>query len=137
MVRHILFTLALAAASLTAGAQQSLNLYTTSQGIVGFTFAEEPKVTFPQTDVIKVECERITVEFPFSEVEKITFEDGVTAVESIRISEQDAQVAIYDISGRLVRRYERKGQTTVDLSSLPVGTYVVSDGHRSYKVMKR
>ena len=49
-----------------------------------------------------------------------------------------ADVAIYDLQGRQVLRLAaRREGTRVDLSVLPAGTYVVKDGHRSYKVMKR
>ena len=38
----------------------------------------------------------------------------------------------------VVRKYAaREGAATVDLSALPKGTYVVKDGKRTYKIMKR
>jgi hypothetical protein len=47
-------------------------------------------------------------------------------------------VTIYDLQGRQVLRFAaRREGTRVDLSVLPAGTYVVKDGRRSYKVMKR
>ena len=138
MVRRILFIICLLGGCLTAAAQQSLNLYTTTSGVVTFTFEQTPKVTFPETDIIRVATDDVTVEFPFAEVEKITFEDGVTAVESIRMSNEKAQILIYDIAGRLVRRStSQKGSATADISTLPAGTYVVRDGTRSYKITKR
>lgn len=138
MVKRILSGLCLIMACLTASAQQSLNLYTTTQGIVGFTFEETPRISFPEPEVVKVECERITVEFPFAEVEKITFEDGATAIETITVREKNAQVTIYDVAGRMVRSYARTSESTgINLSSLPAGTYVVNDGKRTFKVMKR
>jgi hypothetical protein len=96
-------------------------------------------VTFPSPEVIKVATEAVTVEFPFAEVEKVTFSDDAVSVESITIREKDClTVAIYDLSGKLVRKYAaREGAATVDLSALPKGTYVVKDGKRTYKVLKR
>jgi hypothetical protein len=78
------------------------------------------------------------VQFPFDDVEKITFEDGVTGIESIRVKEGNGLVSIYNMSGVLVRKYKpENATTTVDLSALPAGIYVVNDGKRTYKVMKR
>ena len=138
MVRRILFTTCLLSCSLMAAAQQSLNIFTTTQGTVTFTFAEEPAVTFPSAETLMVKTETVTIEFPFSEVEKITFEDGLTSVESITVNEGNAPVFIYDLGGRLVRQYKPQGKAaTIDLSLLPKGTYVVKDGKRAYKVMKK
>jgi len=123
---------------LSARAQQQLNIYTTTSGVVVFTFAQEPKVTFPTGETLTVTSDSLTVEFPFSEIEKITMEDGVTRVEQLLVKDGEGDVAIYDLQGRQVLRLAaRREGTRVDLSVLPAGTYVVKDGRRSYKVMKR
>ena len=123
---------------LSARAQQQLNIYTTTSGVVVFTFAQEPKVTFPTGETLAVTSDSLTVEFPFSEIEKITMEDGVTRVEQLLVKDGEGDVAIYDLQGRQVLRLAaRREGIRVDLSVLPAGTYVVKDGRRSYKVMKR
>ena len=139
MVKRIISTLCLLGCCYFAAAQQTLNLYPTTSGIVSFAFTEEPKVTFPSAEVIKVTTETVTVEFPFSEVEKVTFSDEAVSVETITVREEgDLSVAIYDLSGKLVRKYaSREGAATVDLSRLPKGTYVIKDGKRTYKMLKR
>lgn len=125
--------------ALGAAAQQQLNIYTTSRGVVCFTFGENPRVSFPSAETLAVESDSLKLEFPFSEVEKLTFEDGVTAIATLRVSEaQAAPICIYDTAGRLVRKTApTRGTATADLSTLPAGTYVVADGKRTYKVMKR
>jgi hypothetical protein len=123
---------------LSARAQQQLNIYTTTSGVVVFTFAQDPKVTFPTGETLAVTSDSLTVEFPFSEIEKITMEDGVTRVEQLDVKDGEGDVTIYDLQGRQVLRLAARSEgTRVDLSVLPAGTYVVKDGHRSYKVMKR
>ena len=65
-------------------------------------------------------------------------EDGVTRVEQLIVRDGTGDVTIYDLQGRQVLRLAaRREGTRVDLSVLPAGTYVVKDGRRSYKVMKR
>ena len=123
---------------LSARAQQQLNIYTTTSGVVVFTFVQEPKVIFPTGETLAVTSDSLTVEFPFSEIEKITMEDGVTRVEQLIVRDGTGDVTIYDLQGRQVLRLAaRREGTRVDLSVLPAGTYVVKDGRRSYKVMKR
>ena len=121
-------------------AQQTLNIHTTTKGMVCFTFAEKPLVTFPSTEVMNIASTTVTVEFPYSEVEKITFNDeDPTAVQTLTVRDNTNEVRIYDLNGRLVRRTRsRDGATvSVDLSTLPVGVYIVKDGKRTYKVKKQ
>ncbi|MCR4922335.1 MAG: T9SS type A sorting domain-containing protein [Bacteroidaceae bacterium] len=137
MVRHI-FTALLLCLCTMAKAQQQLNLYTTTQGVLTFSFADDPKVTFPTSETLAVTSATLSVEFPFSEIEKMTLEDGVTPVEQLTASENEGGITIYDLGGRQVLQIApRRGGTRVDFSTLPVGTYIVKDGHRSYKIMRR
>jgi hypothetical protein len=139
MVRLTALISCLLCFALSGAAQQQLNIYTTTRGVVCFSFAETPKVTFPTGETLAVEAGDVKVEFPFSEVEKLTFEDGVTAIATLQVSEKgNAPICIYDTAGRLVSKTApTKGTATADLSTLPAGTYVVSDGKRTYKVLKR
>ena len=137
MVRRLILS-TLLCLGLSARAQQQLNIYTTSSGVVVFTFAQEPKVTFPSGETLAVSSDSLTVEFPFSEIEKITMEDGVTRVDQLIVRDGTGDVTVHDMQGRLILRAgARREGTQVDLSALPAGTYVVTDGRRSYKVMKR
>ena len=122
-----------------ANAQSTLNIHTTTKGMVCFTFAEKPQVTFPSTEVMSIASTTVTVEFPYSEVEKITFNDeDPTAVQTLTVRDNTNEVRIYDLNGRLVRRNRsRDGAVSVDLSTLPVGVYIVKDGKRTYKVKKQ
>jgi hypothetical protein len=124
--------------SLSAAAQQTLNIHTTTKGVVSFAFTTNPKMTFPEGEILTVTSDSMTVEFPYSEVERITFDDIPTAVPSITVREDISQVRIYDLSGKLIRQVASdRGTATLDLSPLPPGIYVVNDGKRTYKVSKR
>lgn len=137
MVRRLFLIACLLGSCLAAMAQQTLNIHTTSQGIVSFAFASKPVITFPTTDVLTVTSESLTVEFPYADVEKITLDDDPTGVEALTVREQTDAVLIYDLSGKLVRQSKAKaGAATVNLSDLRPGVYVVKDGKRTYKVRK-
>ena len=123
--------------TLTAGAQQTLNIFTKTQGVVSFAFADKPEITFPCADSLSVTSATLTVEFPYAEIEKITFTDGVDAVESFVVRDGVDRVLIYDLSGKLVSQSKAsRGRARVDLSPLRPGVYVVKDGKRTYKVRK-
>ena len=137
MVRRLFLIACLLGSCLAAMAQQTLNIHTTSQGIVSFAFSSKPVITFPTTDVLTVTSESMTVEFPYADVEKITLDDDPTGVEALTVREQTDAVFIYDLSGKLVRQSKAKaGAATVNLSDLRPGIYVVKDGKRTYKVRK-
>ena len=138
MVRHFLLTCCCLALTWTAAAQQTLNIHTTTPGVISIAFSQKPEVTFPSADVLKVSSETLTVEFPFSEVAKITFEDAADAVESLRQQDGNHRLLIYDLTGKLLHSVSpTRGTADVNLSSFPPGVYVIKDGHRTYKVTRR
>lgn len=120
-------------------AQQTLNIFTTSQGVVSIAFDEQPKLTFQTADVLTVTSTSMTVEFPFSDVEKITLDDAEPdAVTSLTVNDGIPAISIYDLSGKLVRQQQAdKGAASVNLSTLRPGVYVVKDGKRTYKITKK
>lgn len=138
MVRRLLSITCLLCCVLAAAAQQTLNIHTTTKGVVSFAFTSKPKVTFSESEVLKVTSETMTVEFPYAEVVKLDFSDQTTGVESLTVQEHTNGIFIYDLTGKLLRHTPAKeGATTVNLSDLPPGIYVVKDGLRSYKVRKQ
>jgi hypothetical protein len=138
MVRRILIIAGLLCAPLLAAAQQTLNIHTTTQGTVSFAFATKPVVTFVAPETLKVVSATMTVEFPYADIEKLTFSDTATGVESLSVSEATDGVSVYDLSGKLVLQVANAdGTARLDLSSLRPGIYVVKDGRRSYKVRKQ
>lgn len=121
-----------------AQAQQTLNIHTTTQGIVSIVFAEQPVVSFDTPDMLTVRSERLTLEFPISDVEKFTFTDGQPG--KVQLLDGDAidVVRVYDLSGKLVRQFNADGgRVEVNLGALKAGVYIVNDGKRIYKISKQ
>jgi hypothetical protein len=135
MVKRTFLFLSCLLACLLVQAQQTLNIHTTTQGTVSFAFAEKPVVTFATPEVMTVSSELLTVEFPFNEVESITFEDTTDDVPSIVERDGIAILSIYDLNGRLIQQAAAtNGAASLNLSTLKTGVYVVKDGKRTYKV---
>lgn len=139
MVNKLIVIACLLAGSLSAAAQQTLNIFTTTKGVVSFSFSDQPQITFPSPDVLTVTSKDMTVEFPYDEVEKINFNDAdANAIASLTVRDDISQVLIYDLTGKLVRKAAAtNGSASVNLSTLRPGVYVVKDGRRSYKVKKQ
>ncbi len=139
MVNKLIVIACLLAGSLSAAAQQTLNIFTTTKGVVSFSFADQPQITFPSSEVLTVTSKDMTVEFPYAEVEKINFNDAdANAIASLTVRDDISQVLIYDLTGKLVRKSAAtNGSASVNLSTLRPGVYVVKDGRRSYKVKKQ
>jgi len=132
--RSFLLIICLLACLLVRG-QQTLNIHTTTKGTVSIAFAEKPTITFTSPSVLKVTSDKLTVEFPFDEVERLTFEDLPDAVASLVEHDNISYLQIYDLSGRLVHQTAgTNGSASVNLSILKPGVYVVKDGKRTYKV---
>ena len=135
MVKRTFLFLSCLLACLLVQAQQTLNIHTTTQGTVSFAFAEKPVVTCATPEVMTVSSELLTVEFPFNEVESITFEDTTDDVPSIVERDGIAILSIYDLNGRLIQQAAAtNGAASLNLSTLKTGVYVVKDGKRTYKV---
>ena len=139
MVNKLILIACLLAGSLSAAAQQTLNIFTKTKGVVSIAFADQPQITFPTSDVLTVTSKDMTVEFPYDEVEKINFNDAdANAIASLTVRDDISQVLIYDLTGKLVRKAAAtNGSASVNLSTLRPGVYVVKDGRRSYKVKQQ
>lgn len=135
MVKRSILIISSLLVCLLAQAQQTLNIHTKTQGTVSFAFAEKPTITFTSPEVLKVTSDRLTVEFPFNEVERLTFEDLPDAVPSLMERDNITGLHIYDLNGRLVQQAAAtNGTASLNLSTLKTGVYVVKDGKRTYKV---
>ena len=89
---------------------------------------------FNRNEISKMRCiemvvgiENVTVD----DIEKLHFEDGKVKVHS---SLQGENLAVYDIAGRMVVYTTIDEQSTIDLSYLPAGVYVVKVNDQSIKV---
>jgi hypothetical protein len=61
---------------------------------------------------------------------------GKITVESAAVNAGD-MIDIYNLNGTLVRKYTaEKGKTTLDMSSLPAGIYIVKINNERVKVVK-
>lgn len=71
------------------------------------------------------------ISVPLSEVQSLTFGDIITAIRTVFGLETEGTLTITDLAGRVVYR----GSATSDLPRSLRGTYILSQGGRSQKVV--
>lgn len=89
------------------------------------------------------------VRFPISEMEKMFFSATPTAIKSLPAKSDNLSYAkgklnvdaegvlyIYAASGQAVRMAKVDGKTSISLSNLPKGTYIVKLGSQTIKIQK-
>ena len=140
-MKHILAIIILALISVSAIAQEQLNIILKDSSYVSYTFDEKPKITI-NGNTLSVSTAAITVDFPMSEVRNLQFgsiPDDITAAPAVNIltSDNDSQLQIYTIDGLLVRTSQNNtsSATSVTLGDLPKGIYIVRKGDKSHKII--
>lgn len=121
--------------------QNALNVYSKSGSVVTYTFAEKPVVTY-QDNVLVLTTEKVSVEYPLAELDKITFSDVESSVENITMSQPngDGTVRIYSVSGTLIRTIERREDASdvqFSIENLSEGIYIIKQGTQTYKIIKQ
>lgn len=99
-------------------------------------FNQMPEFTY-QDGTVSIQNGSTTLSWPLANLQKFTFEDIqpsiVTDIKTVEQPRLDITkgCAVYDLSGRLVKRQIRS------LSDLPKGTYILKDGSVTTKVVRK
>lgn len=136
MVR-VLLIICMAFSVLTVSSQETLNVHTKDNGVVSIPFSKKPEMSFGVANKLKIVSSDKTVEFSFSDITKLSFENSSSDdIHLIKHHGSQSGVSIYDLSGKLVRRIDSSdGEAVFDMQSLPPGIYLVKDGAKSYKLI--
>ncbi len=112
MVRFILF-IYMALSAITLSAQVTLNIHTKSQGIVSIPFAEKPEMSFSVANVLKIVSTDRTIEYPFSDIEMLSFEDTpVDTVSHIKYT------LTYMVDNDVYKTYDLESGTSITPESV-------------------
>ncbi len=90
--------------STTVLAQNVLSVHSKTGAVVCYAFSEKPVITY-ENDVLVLRTEKTCVEYPLSDLAKLTFCEEKTAVESITASgiKGNSTIRIFDTDGRSVK----------------------------------
>ena len=121
----------------TCLAQNTLNIHQKSGGVVSYGFAEKPVVTYVG-EILHVSTDKVSIDYPLAELEKLTFDDSDASIGELRVEGQTSPVCIYRMDGTLVKRQESsEGASAIDMQELPAGTYIIKQGNVTTKIIKQ
>lgn len=139
-LKFIFFSLLLLT-TIGAQAQNTLNVYQKDGTLLCFSFADKPMTLFVDDDVI-VKTDKQLLSFPFSSIDRYTFEDGLdpAGLISIQIDGTFSEgVSIYDLSGKLMKTVNPSNGNSVEIQTmdLPAGTYIIRNKNITFKFQKK
>lgn len=121
----------------TSFAQNTLNIHQKSGGVVSYGFSEKPVVTYAG-EYMHVETVSVSIDYPVSNVQKLTFKDSESSIGELRVEEESSDLLIYNLKGQLVKKAESEdGISQLDIQELPAGIYVVKNGKTTFKIVKK
>lgn len=98
-------------------------------------FADFPELTYADGYVsISSNSPSTTLSWPIENLQKLTFENSITAIRDVKATGLDLlsdRFDAYDLSGKLVKKQIKS------LSELPRGEYIVKDGRVTIKVVRK
>ena len=98
-------------------------------------FADFPELTYADGYVsISSNSPSTTLSWPIEKLQKLTFENSITAIRDVNATGLDLlsdRFDAYDLSGKLVKKQIKS------LSELPRGEYIVKDGRVTIKVVRK
>lgn len=122
---------------------------------VSYLLTEKPKISFT-TDNLVIKTYSFYAEYPLTGIQKLCYE-GVSPMDinsiisdAVSFSIQDGdvvilynmspgqQISVYGIDGKMYMKQQstNTGKTSISLSMLPSGTYVIKTKDISFKMMK-
>ena len=148
-----LFFLLLTLCSIVKADDIVLQIWQSDGQVMSINLTDEPKTTYVDGNLV-ITTTNTTITYPLEEVKKYTYmstngitqPEGLTARfsqdgESITFSglERDTEISVYSSAGQIVRNVKANGKdkTTVSVSDLPTGVYVVKVNAITYKITKR
>lgn len=137
-VKKLLSLLLITPMCIGALAQTKMILHQKAGGDVAILLADKPVATY-EGDNLVITTTKTTLSFPVSNIKEATYQEDNAAtaiIESVTQLSPDAGPSrIYDISGRLVKTVP--ATESLNLGSLPQGTYIIKNNNTSYKINKK
>ena len=142
--------------SLTAFGQNTLTVHQKNGEQFSFGFEDKPVVTFTETELV-VKSTKTELRYELAKVSRFTFDDKESAVEGLKEDATKANITLdeytVNITGakagdtvRLIAsdgrqlhscKTDEQGSVTFSIAELPEGTYIISSGSLTVKILKK
>lgn len=117
--------------------QNTLNIHQKNGGVVSYGFAEKPVLTYVEKN-LHVSTDKVSIDYPLAELEKLTFNELESSIGELRLEGQSVPVCIFRTDGTLVKHMETiAGPFTFDTQELPAGTYIIKQGNITTIIIRR
>ena len=145
----VLFTFALS----SMAEDLILQIWQSDGKVVNIDLNEQPVTRYADGNLI-ITTTKTTISYPLEKVAKYTYvsAEGIQSLESMRSKfsqdgetitfsglKQGTEIAVYASSGQMLRKTKAgpHAKTTVSVSDLPLGVYLVKVNSVTYKITKR
>lgn len=118
-------------------AQNTLNIHQKNGGMVSYSFADKPVVTYVE-DNLHVSTNNVSIDYPLSELVKLTFTESGSSMGELRLDDNNSPIQIYDANGRSIKMIgKNEGELILNIQELPTGIYFIKQGTTTTKIVKQ
>lgn len=136
-MRKYLLLISVILLSIGVYGQNTLNIHQKDGSKFSYGFTENPIVTY-EGNTLKVSTETVSIEFPLTNLDKLSFEDELTKIDLLHIEGKRSDILIYNQNGVLLKRIQNNnGISETSISELPKGVYIIKKEYTTFKILKR
>lgn len=136
-MKHLLICLLLGFGTFHTYAQNTLNIHQKNGGVVSYSFADKPVVTYVE-DNLHVTTNHVSIDYPLSELVKLTFSESGSSIGELRVEDNNSPIQIYDANGRMIKMIgKNESETILNMQELPTGIYFIKQGTITTKIVKQ
>ena len=154
LARVLLLTVAILCQSAAFADDMVLQVWKSDGQVININLNEEPKTTYSDGNLV-ITTTKTTVTYPLESVRRYTYASASTGIETPKsvssVLSSDGEtltftnlkagtsIKLYNVAGQLLRTITSgaESSTTVSVSQLPTGVYVVKVNDATYKITKR
>lgn len=123
--------------SIAGFAQNTLNIHQKDGEIFCYGFLDKPIVTY-EGNTLKLSTKTVSIEFPLTELDKLSFEDELTDIKLQHIEKESSDILIYNEKGVILKKIHNDlGILETNILEFPKGIYIIKKGDTTFKVLKK
>lgn len=136
-MKKILISIPIILFSIAGFAQNTLNIHQKDGEIFCCGFLDKPIITY-EGNTLKVSTKNVSIEFPLTELDKLSFEDGLADIKLQNIERESSDILIYNEKGILLKRiHNDSGISETNILEFPKGIYIIKKGDTTFKLLKK
>ena len=136
-MKKILISIPIILFSIAGFAQNTLNIHQKDGEKFCCGFLDKPIITY-EGNTLKVSTKNVSIEFPLTELDKLSFEDGLADIKLQNIERESSDILIFNEKGVLLKRiHNDSGILENKISEFPKGIFIIKKGNTTFNVLYR